>query len=244
MIKEAIEKILSLGKSEVVELDGYKYHLTNNGLNIINPPKFLPHNQLSTLKGFCDEIVDTYCDELQIEIVINSPINVIAKSVMADKWNRDCIISESTAIVNEIDRLNSYTDQETFILFIMTNFLPSPDRETILQIAGNLRSEKLITLADDGVTQVASVKAGLTKLSQVEIKNPIELIPIRTFQEIEQPKSKFIFRLRDGKDWMLPACAIYEIKDNQWKIEAMNSIRRFIENEFITLNKVSPSIYI
>ena len=54
--------------------------------------------------------------------------------------------------------------------------------------------------------------------------NRIRLIPFRTFQEVDQPASKFIFRMREGM-----ASALFMADNNQWQVEAKNNIKRYIQ---------------
>ena len=42
-------------------------------------------------------------------------------------------------------------------------------------------------------------------MADVKVPNPVTLRPFRTFIEVEQPESKFIFRMREGG-----RCAIFE----------------------------------
>lgn len=52
----------------------------------------------------------------------------------------------------------------------------------------------------------------------------MELIPFRTFQEVEQPASKFVFRIGD-KD--VPAFKLTEAEGGIWKNEAIRNIKRY-----------------
>ncbi|PFR65873.1 hypothetical protein COK29_26730, partial [Bacillus cereus] len=53
--------------------------------------------------------------------------------------------------------------------------------------------------------------------------NPVSLQPYRTFVEVEQPKSNFIFRMKDG-----PRCSIHEADGGAWKLQAMNNIEDYL----------------
>ena len=57
--------------------------------------------------------------------------------------------------------------------------------------------------------------------------NPVRLKPFRTFLEINQPESDFIFRMREGRG---VECAIYEADGGAWQIEAMQRIKVYIQN--------------
>ena len=58
--------------------------------------------------------------------------------------------------------------------------------------------------------------------------NPGKLIPYRTFLEVKQPESDFIFRMREGHDGV--ECAIFEADGGAWKMEAMREISKCLRN--------------
>lgn len=49
-------------------------------------------------------------------------------------------------------------------------------------------------------------------------------VQLRTFQEVDQPASKFIFRMREGMQ-----SALFMADNNQWQVEAKNNIKRYIQ---------------
>lgn len=60
----------------------------------------------------------------------------------------------------------------------------------------------------------------------MRVPNPVELAPYRTFLEVEQPESQFIFRMKDG-----PRCAIFEADGGAWRNQAITNIREYLKNE-------------
>ncbi|MEB9782308.1 hypothetical protein P4K16_30685, partial [Bacillus cereus] len=54
--------------------------------------------------------------------------------------------------------------------------------------------------------------------------NPVQLSPYRTFVEVEQPESKFVFRMREGA-----RCGLFEADGGAWKLEAMNNIKEYLK---------------
>ena len=49
--------------------------------------------------------------------------------------------------------------------------------------------------------------------------------PYRTFIEVEQPESKFIFRMREGG-----ACALFEADGGAWKLDAQNAVYEYLKD--------------
>lgn len=54
--------------------------------------------------------------------------------------------------------------------------------------------------------------------------------PYRTFLEVDQPVSEFIFRMKQDKyDGVL--CALFEADGGAWKMEATERIKKYLESE-------------
>lgn len=60
------------------------------------------------------------------------------------------------------------------------------------------------------------------------VKPRVELAPFRSFPEIEQPVSSFIFRLRGGDPVHAPLCALFEADGRRWEHEAMQRVRAWL----------------
>lgn len=80
------------------------------------------------------------------------------------------------------------------------------------------------------MTQKASVKTGIASKSDAIVPNPVVLRPFRTFVEVEQPKSDFIFRMKQDKYDGI-TCAIFEADGGAWKNAAMANIKAYLEFE-------------
>lgn len=79
--------------------------------------------------------------------------------------------------------------------------------------------------SDDGITQQVMAKQGAMLASDVKISPIIRLAPFRTFIEVGQPESEFLFRISDGNSF-----ALYEADGGAWKIKAKTNIRMFFED--------------
>ena len=117
-------------------------------------------------------------------------------------------------------------DQESFIIELQANFSASPDREILLKVAGNVEQKNDQSFADDGVTQVITMKTGIAQKGDVIVPNPVALVPYRTFQEVAQPSSQFVFRIRDNGE---PAFMLLEAQNQIWKNEAVANIKGYLK---------------
>ena len=122
----------------------------------------------------------------------------------------------------------TFMDSESFIIAVNSLFLPSPGRDELLSFVSRLKIEDEANLSDNGVSQEATIRTGI-KGGLVESKQAparIVLIPYRTFPEVEQPASEFVFRMRrDGEGVKL---ALIEADGGAWKSTAMQSIAAWI----------------
>lgn len=126
-------------------------------------------------------------------------------------------------------RFGEFMDVEQFIINLQAQFVPTEERAALLAVVGNLASESVRTLEDDGVTQAVETRSGLARRSSTVVPNPISLRPYRTFPEIEQPASDFVFRLKQGKEGQLPQAALFAADGGRWKIEAITLIAEWID---------------
>ena len=123
-------------------------------------------------------------------------------------------------------------EQEDFILEVMGKTVndSETEKENLLKVAGLVKSEKVKTATDDGVTQTLTVKNGAF-VERETIKNPILLRPYRTFPEVEQPLGIFNFRAHQKSD-EVPRFSLNDADGGAWKLTAINNIKSFFkENE-------------
>jgi hypothetical protein len=109
-------------------------------------------------------------------------------------------------------------------------FVQDENTAAILKIVGNIKEEASNTFADDGITQSVATRAGISRVEIVPVPNPVTLRPYRTFMEIEQPASTFVFRMKSGKG-QPPTCALYEADGRMWRLEAIKKIKEWLADK-------------
>ena len=112
-------------------------------------------------------------------------------------------------------------DYERFVIAIRSQFIQTPNTANLLQLLKKVSNIESVETSDDGITQSVVAKQGamLAKISPI-----IRLAPFRTFIEVEQPDSDFLFRISDRNVF-----ALYEADGGVWKIKAKKNIRAFFE---------------
>lgn len=89
-----------------------------------------------------------------------------------------------------------YLPLEQFRLQLMTCFEGTPDRDTVLQLTSKVVAESIGTAQDDGMSQTVKARTGIAAVSEVKAPPVIMLRQIRSFHEVQQVESPFVFRMR------------------------------------------------
>lgn len=224
MFKEALEYIVSMREPKIIEVDGENYSdkpLTR----ISHNPKAEPIG-LATLSSLLKYIItgDDVGESEKMFLHVVSPERVELWSYLYADRERECL-AVVEAQVPEF-RFGRYYDHEAFLIALQSKFLDNEDRSLLLKFAGTVANGSVAEYGDDGVTQKATIKTGIASKGDAVVPNPVKLIPYRTFVEVEQPGSQFIFRMRDSGNGV--ECAVFEADGGAWKMDAMENIAAYL----------------
>lgn len=180
-------------------------------------------NTLSSLIDYIKAGVDTYGKMI---VHVQSPTKVQFYSTLDDERKRE-VIAEVVAQVPDF-RFGQFYDHESFCIGLQSKFVddPATDRALLLKFAGTVEAGTVAEYGDDGITQKATVKTGIAAKGEAIIPNPVTLKPFRTFVKVEQPESRFIFRMQDRGGVQ---CALFEADGGAWKLDAMTAIHDYLE---------------
>ena len=225
MIKEALQYLVGLGEARVQEIEGSQW--SDKKMHRIDEyiPKAEPL-RLHTLTGLLDYIeenIDTMSERMVIEV--QSPTEVLLYSNLNKRREREYLV-EVNAMVPHFG-FGLYMEQEQFCVGLQSKFRDNKDRALLLKFAGTVEDGTIAQYADDGVSQKATVKTGIASKGDAVLPSPALLIPYRTFLEVEQPESEFVFRMRQGHGGV--ECAIFEADGGAWQIDAMRFIKSYLE---------------
>jgi hypothetical protein len=226
MIKEAIEKILSLGVYKAEEVSGRIYSNGPSGILPMKPPKAetLGINTLTGVVDFYDDY--SIAEGKMIAHVVDHKTVELIESMFTDSW-----LTRSTYLkaVHEspVFPFGRSMDVESFIINLQAMFVQDENTAAILKIVGNIKEEAVTQHTDDGVTQAVTARVGIARVEAVAVPNPVTLRPYRTFMEVEQPASTFVLRMVGGKGQQ-PSCALYEADGRMWQLEAINNIKKWL----------------
>lgn len=134
-------------------------------------------------------------------------------------------------------RFGKWMEVENMLIAVQALFEDRGQRADVLRVLGNVRNEAVKTQTDDGVTQEVTVRSGIQVVEQTTVPNPVRLAPFRTFAEVEQPESPFIFRMRKAGDAI--DAALFEADGGAWRGEAIELIAEWLRAEIEDVNILS-----
>lgn len=225
MIKEALQYIVGLNKADTLSIHNAIY--ADKVLHRIDPyfPTAEPikMNNLSSLLEYIASDVDTMADKMIIQVV--SPTKVAMYSQLDSNRDRETMVVVEAQI--PLFNYERFMEHEAFCISVQSKFVDDPDTDKalILKFAGTVESGTVAQYGDDGISQKATVKTGIASKAEAIVPNPVKLRPYRTFAEVEQPVSEFIFRMRQDSGI---SCAIFEADGGAWKNKAMKNIYEYL----------------
>lgn len=225
MIKAAIEKICELAKAEIITV-GDRPYSSKVIYDVPDPsPKTFAAHTLTGLVDFIDGIDAITGQNAMIHVVNPTTVDIVGP-IEGPFKKRDCFAR--TSHNNPSFRFGTFMDLETFIINLQAGFVPDAMTEAVLKVVGNLKDETVSNFSDDGRTQAVTAKTGIAMVNKVAVPSPVVLQPFRTFLEIEQPASSFIFRMKQQGNGQQPACALFEADGKAWELVAMQSIKKWL----------------
>lgn len=242
MSKDALQYVVGLSEAHVMDIklpDGTVQTYSDKPLSRLQ--KHIPivdkAINMSTLTSLVDYIkanIDTMADKMIVQVV--DPETVELYSMLNEERDR-----EKMAVVKAMVpdfRFNSFMDQETFCINLQSKFIddPASDKALILKFSGTVEAGTVSEYGDDGVTQKATVKTGIASKGEAIVPNPVRLRPYRTFLEVEQPASDFIFRMKQDK-YNGVNCAIFEADGGAWKMAATKAIKDYLQFELADMKQ-------
>lgn len=223
MLKEALQYLVNLGSNKVERFD------IDGRVFLSHDLKELPESRPTPLKvhnlsGLVDYLKSNYDKQPPVLIQVASPTEVNVFSTYNRDMRRNCLI-QAEALLPSIP-FEKFLDIERFNVLLQSCFVENDYRSKLLAVVGNVKEENVANFGDDGIAQSVVAKTGVATVDNVKVPNPVYLKPYRTFVDIEQPESRFVFRMQTG-----PAAALFEADGGAWKLEAIYHIRKHLTQE-------------
>jgi hypothetical protein len=221
MIKEALSYIISGFTAKIENVEGQLF--STQDLQKI--PQATPAAlQIRNLSGLVDYITNDYDKQPSVLIQVASPTEVNVFSTFNRDMQRNHLL-QAKALLPSIP-FEKFIDLESFNILLQSCFVPNEHRAALLALIGNVQEENVASFGDDGVSQMVTAKTGIATLAPVVVPNPVLLKPHRTFVDIEQPESQFIFRMQKG-----PTAALFEADGGAWRLNAIHTIAKQLSED-------------
>ena len=233
MDRSAIEKIVELRDDGATkEIDGLTF-----ARGAMNPVFFAPRPdpiQISTLTGLVDYLEKNTDEirkpELMLHVEDVKMVSLVSKLCGINR-KRDVF---ATATVDEKLQeypFGRYLVVEEFVIRLRSMFMSTPDLEKVIAYTSNLSSGTTIESLDDGISQRATIRTGVSGAIKKNETAPIivTLKPFRTFRELEQIQSEFLFRIKVDEEGKNPECALFEADGGKWRNDTVIAIKDWLE---------------
>lgn len=234
--RDALEYLVNLGidADPMVTVDEKPYSVKQ--LHPVREvgPAALEFNFLDSLITYLKEGPDYLCRR-DLIIEIKTPTEIALHTELGMRFNERFTLVNCIALIDSFP-WGRFIDPDTFIIMAQSRFVETDDLVKIRAIVGNVRSEEVFQFSDDGISQQVTAKSGIARVENVVIPPRVILAPYRTFMEIEQPESEFVFRARKADE--LPHFALFEADGGAWRIEAMKRIKAYLENQLKEVENV------
>ena len=239
MIRRAIEYVVELSAAKELEINGRKY--TDKKIIPVNEPKIIGF-ETGTLTSIIDYLKDNPDNQDYKHIIaIENVSKVSLQSAVYGDFNQRNSLIEAKPFLPDIE-FGRFMSSERFIIELQSKFArfekanddgeiisSRGDAEILQKIVGNIKGETVRNFGDDGVSQKVEIKQGITTVAEAVVPNPVILAPFRTFPEIIQVESEFIFRMREGNAGV--EMALFEADGGAWRMKTIERIKAWLEKE-------------
>jgi hypothetical protein len=237
VITEAINRIIQLAAPNQIEHAGLVY--TDKGMYLLKDPVADPI-EISTLQGLIDlyngELDDMKKDgDVFFHVTSSTSVEIISRET-DDFERRRCWARATYPKLITPFRFGTWLDTENFIIGCQSGFQRvkienedgtfALDLDYVLKVASAITAEAIQTADDDGISQKVSTRRGIALKEQTNLKPRVNLAPYRTFAEIDQQLSQFVFRARIGNDSV--NLALYEADGGRWHLSAIAAIAEWL----------------
>lgn len=238
MIAKAMEWIRNNMSPQLHNIEGIMW--SDKPLQRIKDIDTFPTVSFTTLTGLVDylksgiDVPNLFIGHIFVSVVSPTRIEVYSDTCEANFHVRSTIALVD-AVVPKV-RIGEWLEQSAFCILLRSCFVDAcesqdTDRDALICVASNIVSGTIAEYQDTGISQKATLKTGIQESEDKLLPEKVALRPFRTFLEVEQPKSDFIFRAQDSRSNGVQL-ALYEADGGRWKMDAMKAVKEYLEEQF------------
>ena len=233
-VKE-IERLVmdaNASRNKVVDIDGRPYDADDLKPIIFDPrPQTIETASLSSIADFVTRKIEgVELNKLFIHVVSPTEVELLGEAA-GEEQKRTLYMRASTKNDLQPFKFDFWYEQEAFLIALMSLFEETEDRTTILKVASMLVSESKFAKTDNGATSKLQINAGVIntnpEVQDKDIPYVCILKPFRTFREVSQPQSAFVFRYKAAEDAVV--LKLFEADGGAWKHDAMVNIAEYFK---------------
>ena len=222
MLKEFVEKLVSLKDNKLYEIHGETYS-DNSLIRIekhIDRPRELCVYSLDSLVELIKSESHLVGKKVYVQIEAYNKVNVF--TTYDDTFKRDFLYN---AVYDGPKVDFGWKSHEETMIKLRSNYVHNEGIDYLLNILSRITDENSITSRDNGITQEVEARRGVSLASKEVIKPKVSLIPYRTFLEAKQPESEFLVRLREGGQ-----IGLFEADGGMWQLTAKQNIKEYFDS--------------
>ena len=229
MIKEAIDRIISLADGGILETsDGRK--LWSKTGSPIEEPSMKPITTVKTLSALLSAFDGPELSKEPrefLQVIVDDEHRVSVKSSADKVWKKRDTFIQAVLDSREFP-FGRHLDQEEFVISAQCMFADGADKKAVIDFVSSIASEEVMQSDDNGVAQSLVTKTAAHGRKESTRVGPIvTLKPFRTFPDVDQPESQFLLRFTQRKG-ALPLIALHEADGGKWRIQATKNIAEFL----------------
>lgn len=224
-----LKKLIQENTLQMIEVDGKKF--LSGSFEEIEEPIYkaakLTFNDLDSIVKMLATEAKRFTAPLYISVAAHDNVQVFAS--LDERKGREFAYEAKREPCKF--KFGAPYDYESFVVALRSLFVNTDEAQELLALIAKVRNTDSIETNDDGVSQTVKAQKGVS-LSEFKTVRPIwKLKPYRTFIEVDQPESEFLFRIKDNYFYL------HEADGGAWQRTARKNIKAYFE-EFANFEEV------
>ena len=242
MIEKAMNWIERHTTPNIRDIDGVQW--TDKQLSKVQNIMSMDEVEFFTLTSLVEylqsgvDVPNEFVQHIFINVTAPDHVLVYSEANKGNHYSRTAVADVKAML--PIVKIGKWVDQTEFCIMLRANFidsdykdkdgtvlLPDTDKEALIRVASNIVSGTIAQYEDTGISQKATIKTGIQEAEDKLLPDRVALRPYRTFLEVEQPKSEFLFRAQDDRLAGVQL-SLQEADGGRWKLDAMAAVKQYL----------------
>jgi hypothetical protein len=242
--KEAMQYLLSLDEPHYKEYCGMLFcDRSMYQLKTVPDVEILPApdkiEAIKTLSGLVTLLKASECIGWpMMYVMVSAPDSVYVITKPREDASR-AMLFKAQAVLPQI-AYGQFIDQESMIIMLRSRFVQTDGCTALIALLGSIKEKSVKQTNDDGISQSVVAKTGIGTVGLTPVEPIQTLKPYRTFLEVDQPKSEFLFRLKSGaQDGVPPMMALFEADGGAWRNAATANVAEYLRKELVDIKNIT-----